>query len=119
MKKPAIYSLLSFFAGLLVGVMFLSAIYQANGVKLGAKPDVTTSPRAVGAQVQTQVYTPTPIARSTPVPDVAYIGNRNSGVFHKLSCASVKQMYDSNKIYLYSREQAIEQGYRPCGRCHP
>ena len=48
-----------------------------------------------------------------------YIGNLNTGKFHRLYCGSVKQMKDSNKVPLYSREQAIEEGYVPCKNCHP
>ena len=48
-----------------------------------------------------------------------YIGNRNTGKFHYSSCSSVKQMKDKNKVYLDSRDDAINRGYVPCQRCHP
>ena len=49
-----------------------------------------------------------------------YIGNKKSKKFHKPSCSSVKQMNESNKVYLNcTREEAIAKGYDPCGRCHP
>jgi predicted PP-loop superfamily ATPase len=49
-----------------------------------------------------------------------YILNRNTKVFHYPSCSSVSQMSEKNKkSYTGTRDGAIEQGYRPCGRCNP
>ena len=52
-------------------------------------------------------------------PEAAYIGNANTMKFHRPDCPSVSQMADHNKIYLYSREEAVSQGYEPCKRCNP
>lgn len=52
-------------------------------------------------------------------PTVQYIGNKNSHVFHKLDCGSVKIMKDKNKVNFYSREEAIDMHYKPCGECNP
>ena len=50
----------------------------------------------------------------------SYIGNKNTKKFHYPSCSSVGQMNETNKKYLNcSREQAIQQGFEPCGRCCP
>ena len=50
----------------------------------------------------------------------SYIANKNTKKFHYPSCSSVGQMNESNKEYLNcSREQAIQQGFEPCGRCSP
>ena len=49
----------------------------------------------------------------------AYIGNRNTKKFHHSYCGSVKQMKDKNKVPISSRQQAISQGYDPCGNCNP
>ena len=47
----------------------------------------------------------------------AYIGNRKSGVFHRPTCQNLPS--SRNSIPLDSREQAIKEGYRPCGNCKP
>ena len=47
----------------------------------------------------------------------AYIGNRNSGVFHQPTCHSLPS--SRNAVPLESWEEAIQQGYRPCGNCKP
>lgn len=50
----------------------------------------------------------------------SYIANKNSMVFHLPSCPSTTQMKESNKVFLTgTREDAIAQGYSPCGNCKP
>lgn len=51
--------------------------------------------------------------------NAAYIGNKNTKKFHYPNCGSVAQMKEKNKVPLDSREQAISQGYDPCGNCNP
>ena len=48
-----------------------------------------------------------------------YIGNKNSKKFHYAQCPSVDNMKDSNKVEIYSREDAINEGYVPCKNCDP
>lgn len=48
-----------------------------------------------------------------------YIGNRNSSVFHHASCPSVDKMKESNKVPLKTREEAVNQNFRPCKNCMP
>lgn len=48
-----------------------------------------------------------------------YVGNINSGIFHRSSCPSVARMKESNKKPLYTREQAIHTRYDPCKNCEP
>ena len=50
---------------------------------------------------------------------IQYIGNKNSKVFHKLDCESVQKMKDKNKVEFYTREEAINLGYKPCSICNP
>ena len=50
----------------------------------------------------------------------SYIANKNTKKFHYPTCSSVGQMKESNKKYLNcTRDQAIQQGFDPCGRCCP
>lgn len=49
-----------------------------------------------------------------------YILNDNTKKFHKPTCTSVKQMNDENKKeWNGNRETLLNQGYSPCGNCHP
>ncbi|HEZ7987389.1 MAG TPA: Ada metal-binding domain-containing protein [Ruminococcus sp.] len=35
------------------------------------------------------------------------------------SCSSVDDMKESNKVFTNDYDQAIADGYKPCGRCKP
>ncbi|MBE6875556.1 MAG: hypothetical protein E7496_02340 [Ruminococcus sp.] len=40
--------------------------------------------------------------------------------FHKPTCPSVSEMNYRNRVYFYgTREDAVAQGYSPCGNCKP
>ncbi len=54
-----------------------------------------------------------------PTVQTSYIGNRKTMKFHRPDCDSVADMAEVNKVPLGSREDAIEMGYVPCGRCKP
>ena len=51
------------------------------------------------------------------VTEYAYIGHVDSKKFHSPDCSSLPAQ--ENRIYFTSREEAIEKGYDPCGRCKP
>jgi DNA-entry nuclease len=65
-------------------------------------------------------YTAT-IPRQQPSEQSAYIGNRNSHVFHYSYCESVSDMKEKNKIYFSDmpRDEIIDSGFKPCQRCNP
>ena len=49
-----------------------------------------------------------------------YILNTNTKKFHYPYCDSVNEMKDKNKqIFTGTREEVIETGYSPCGKCKP
>jgi len=49
-----------------------------------------------------------------------YIANKNTHKFHIGGCSEIKKMKDSNKVEITAtREEMIEMGYKPCGRCNP
>lgn len=49
-----------------------------------------------------------------------YILNTRSMKFHLPSCSAVNKMKEKNRQeYTGSREALIQQGYSPCGTCHP
>ena len=49
-----------------------------------------------------------------------YIANKNTKKFHYPYCGSVGQMKEKNKKPLTcTRDEAIRQGYSPCGNCNP
>ena len=48
-----------------------------------------------------------------------YIGNANSKKFHYADCPSVEKMSPANKVFMNTREEAINAGYVPCKKCNP
>ncbi len=56
----------------------------------------------------------------TDINDITYIANKNSRVLHRPDCKSLETMKEKNKKYLNcDREDAIKQGFTPCGACKP
>ncbi len=88
-------------------------------------PTPTPTPTPTPAPTPTPEPTPTPTPKPTPTPTPSdptpayYIGNRNSKVFHRPTCSSVKKMSASNKVTLSTRTEAISKGYTPCKNCKP
>lgn len=50
---------------------------------------------------------------------IAFGGYRKGRIYGTLRCASGKRMLDRNRVFFASEEEALAQGYRPCGHCLP
>ena len=87
--------------------------------KPAPEPKPAQEPETEPAPIPAPTPEPDPEPEPKPEPKVAYIGNKNSKKFHELSCSSVDDMKEKNKKELYSRQEAIDLGYDPCGRCKP
>lgn len=48
-----------------------------------------------------------------------YVGSAKSDKFHYTDCRAAQRIKSSNLVYFYSREEALNAGYVPCGTCHP
>ena len=49
-----------------------------------------------------------------------YVLNKNTKVFHYYYCSSVSKMKEKNKKEITAtRDEMINKGYKPCGRCNP
>lgn len=54
------------------------------------------------------------------IASTTYILNTNTKKFHMPTCSSVSDIKDKNKQeFAGSREEVINMGYSPCGKCHP
>ena len=61
----------------------------------------------------------TPLATTLPQ-SAQFVLNTHTKKFHYPDCSSVEQMSDENKDFIdATREELIERGYTPCGRCDP
>lgn len=56
-------------------------------------------------------------AAEKPKSEQQYIGNKNSKVFHYPTCNTLP--HEKNRVYFDDREDAINDGYRPCKNCNP
>ena len=83
----------------------------------GAAPEAT-KPTPQKPVAKPKASAPTKTYNSNPI-NAPYIGNSNTGKFHKRGCRSVQKMSPHNMVGFSSRSAAIGQGYSPCGRCHP
>lgn len=72
-------------------------------------------------QELTAVEEPTEEPAATKEPEIrTYILNTGSKKFHYPSCSSVKDIKENNKQEVEcTRDELLDQGYEPCGRCHP
>ena len=50
---------------------------------------------------------------------LSYCGNKNSKIFHNLTCSSLKSMKEENRINFATREEYVNNGYTPCKKCNP
>ncbi|MGN0347346.1 MAG: DNA/RNA non-specific endonuclease [Lachnospiraceae bacterium] len=51
---------------------------------------------------------------------ITYVLNTNTGKFHYPTCSSVDDMSPRNRQDVdWTRDECINAGYEPCGRCHP
>ena len=85
--------------------------------------DTPTEPPTETAPVETEPPTETAPAETEPPtekPEVTYILNTYRMKFHKPNCDSVSQMNPKSRKNFYgTRDEAIAQGYSPCGNCNP
>jgi methylphosphotriester-DNA--protein-cysteine methyltransferase len=44
-------------------------------------------------------------------------GNKSLKIYGSLSCSSGKRMKPVNRVFFGSEEEALQEGYRPCGHC--
>lgn len=90
------------------------------GFVLMADDDAELMPGSRSA-VSDESITPLPTPAPSPtIPTVTYILNTSSRRFHFPDCPSVNDIKAKNKQeYTGTRQDAINMGYKPCGRCNP
>lgn len=89
----------------------------SNTKKTTTQKQETTSSNT---NTQTKRKTQTTQSSTSSTSEGGYIVNKNSHVFHKPNCPSVKRMNESNKIYSSkSRAELINDGCKTCNNCNP
>lgn len=86
-------------------------------------PTPAITPTPAPTPPQDIAPTPAPVPEAPPVkppPGGAYFcGSKQSDVFHLSTCGSASQISPENLVTYSSREDAINQGKRPCKKCNP
>ena len=78
----------------------------------------TTDGSTLSFNVDPVKYVPSSL--SVESEQISYVLNTNTKKFHYPSCSSVETIKDKNRQdFTGSREEAINMGYDPCGRCNP
>ena len=81
---------------------------------------VQTEPITTTKQTTTVKTTETTEQVTTKATEITYYLNTYRKKFHKPDCASVTEMNSKNRKAFYgTRDEAIAQGYSPCGNCQP
>ena len=89
----------------------------SNTKKTTTQKQETTSGNT---NTQTKQKTQNTQSSTSSTSEGGYIVNKNSHVFHKPNCPSVKRMNESNKIYSSkSRAELINEGCKTCNNCNP
>ena len=98
-------------------------VYAYN-VQPGVEIDCATGESKLADSAQqeeqkTATVTPTP-SLGSEASQADYILNTNTKKFHYPTCSSVNDMKEKNKQEFFgTRDEAISNGYSPCGRCKP
>lgn len=84
-------------------------------------PPETTAPSETAAPETTAPATTAPTEPEETQPKgTTYILNTNTKKFHYPSCSSADDIKATNKdTYVGTRQELIDRGYSPCGRCDP
>lgn len=101
---------------------------DGSNISVNKSPDPGTAPiqteETKSPEKQTEATTIAETTTAAPIESTAppaesgqYIGNLNTKKFHYPSCNSLPN--PENQIILNSRQEAVDQGYDPCGRCKP
>lgn len=112
------------------GVSYCVFAYNVQpGIEIDyATGEIKLADSAQQEEQKTATVTPTPSpepekqepATGSEASQADYILNTNTKKFHYPTCSSVNDMKEKNKQEFFgTRDEAISNGYSPCGRCKP
>ena len=85
----------------------------------GTTISVDKSPSEYNTPAETTITTTQQATVTTSDGTYKYVLNTNTKKIHYADCKSVNKIKDENKAYTNDYDQAIADGYTPCGNCHP
>lgn len=96
-------------------IQTLQSKLQAKQTKLQAKQNPVSVDKTTKSIVPSE---PSPPSKSKAVEE-DIIANSRTGIFHRADCQYVSRMSASNMVPYSSRDDAVDDGYRPCKKCRP
>jgi methylphosphotriester-DNA--protein-cysteine methyltransferase len=64
-----------------------------------------------------QKITDSELLRKIKNAEICFGGNRKLKIYGTLKCSSGKRMKRENRVFFSSENQALSNGFRPCGHC--
>ncbi len=113
---------------LLVAIRFVAPAWTTRPEAVDAHASISTAPNASGPEPKDGVATNSPHAGKASDPprtgssakvEVQFIGNRNTGKYHRTSCREVPQLAENNRVPLASSAEAAAKKFVPCKTCKP
>ncbi len=103
------------------GICFCRYVYNVQpGITINYADGTSEGPEYRGSEKKTEETIAEEKESAEFETDADYILNTNSHRFHYPWCSSVKEMSEHNRKEFYgSREELIEEGYKPCSVCEP
>lgn len=113
--------LIVFSAVLLVGMVSFEAGFLAGGSTVALplvieKPAIAMAPeqgRVAGVSGEADATGAVPAVTVLSGKDCAFVGSRNSTLYHLPTCASAKRIKPENIVCFVSAEDAAARGYKP------
>lgn len=99
--------------------------FTSDGTKVTEKTQKTASDDKIFSPGSTSQEPKPPANTEKPSEnpsseETTYILNTNTMKFHYPSCSSADSISENNRDeYTGTRDELIDKGYSPCGRCHP
>lgn len=87
-------------------------VFRSDGINIA----YVTTDKAPSLQ-KTVVTTDSASITNDSEAGIAYIGNKKSKKLHHSNCSAVQSMSEKNKVAFTDIDEAIAQGYTPCGIC--
>lgn len=77
----------------------------------------STKPKSTGAASRPTTSASTSTTKAPEPEEHCYIGNKSTKKVHDSECSYLPE--ERNRIYFDDLDEALDNGYEPCKKCHP
>ncbi|MBR1810860.1 MAG: hypothetical protein IJ766_04305 [Clostridia bacterium] len=100
------------------GIILLVLIFIGSIIL--SKNDSTPVPTSVPSTNIASVPDVLPLSTDDNTIELAYVLNTHTKKFHSPNCGEVKKIKESNRCDITAtKENILDSGYAPCGKCNP